>query len=263
MTAVLGWAVAVCCLGYVGAAARLRTRGDAWSLARTASFCAGGAVVVAALSAPWDAWPPFTGHMAAHLALGMVAPLLLAVGRPVTLALRALPVAPRRALLGCVRSRAAAQLMWPPFAALVHTASLWALYRTPVLAAVHHRPWAHLLVSVHLLLSGLLFTFAVLAAEPVRHRTGTALRAGALLAASAAHGVLAKSLYATAPPGTAYRPDDLHAGSQLMYYGGDITGIALAVLLAHQWYAAGGRALHRERRHALGGARPGAAALRD
>ncbi|MER7174843.1 cytochrome c oxidase assembly protein [Streptomyces mesophilus] len=263
MTAALGLMVVVCCLAYARAAARLRARGDEWSPVRTASFCAGGAVIVAALAAPWHEGPPFTGHMAAHLALGMIAPVLLAPGRPVTLALRALPVGARRGLLVCVRSRAAALLMWPPFAALVHTASLWALYRTPVLAAVHHRPWAHLLVSVHLLLSGLLFTFAVLAFEPVRHRTGHVLRAGVLLAASAAHGVLAKSLYATGPPGTAYRPEDLQAGSHLMYYGGDLTGIALALLLAHQWYASGGRALNRERRHGPDGVRPAVGARQE
>ncbi|MEU5950818.1 cytochrome c oxidase assembly protein [Streptomyces sp. NPDC047525] len=240
--------VALGCLGHVAAARRLRRRGDRWPHRRDAAFCAGGTVLVVSLVAPWDGWPPLTGHMATHLGIGMIAPLLLLLGRPVTLALRVLPVGPRRRLLSCVRSRPAALLVWPPLAALLHSAGLWAVYRTPLLAAGHHRPWLHALVSAHLLASGVLFAFAVLALDPLRHRAGFALRGGALLAAAAAHGILAKSLYATGPPGTSYAASDLHLASYVMYYGGDVVGIALAVLLGHQWYAAGGRALVRARR---------------
>lgn len=261
MTA-LALIVAAGCLGYAMAARRLRRRGDRWPYGRDAAVWAGGAVFVGSLAAPWDGWPPFTGHMATHLGIGMIAPLLFVLGRPVTLALRALPVGPRQRFLSCVRSRPATLLVWPPLAALVHIAGQWAVYRTPLMAAAHHRPWLHTLVSVHLLASGLLFAFAVLALDPLRHRAGLALRGGALLAASAAHGVLAKSLYASGPPGTSFAPADLHLASYVMYYGGDAVGIAMAVLLCHQWYAAGGRALTRARRAfeaGAGGAGPGPA----
>lgn len=248
MTAVV-LVVAMGCLAYVAAARQLRRRGDRWPYRRDTAFCAGGATLVASLVAPWgNGWPPFTGHMATHLGIGMLAPLLFVLGRPVTLTLRTLPVRPRRRFLSCVRSRSAALLVWPPLAALMHIAGLWAVYRSPLMAATHHRPWLHTFVSVHLLFSGLLFTFAVLALDPLRHRAGFALRGGALLAASAAHGILAKSLYATGPPGTSFTAADLRMASYVMYYGGDVVGIALAVLLCHQWYAAGGRALVRARR---------------
>ncbi|MFE0173485.1 cytochrome c oxidase assembly protein [Streptomyces sp. NPDC059002] len=248
MTAALLVATTVCCLAYLAAARRLRARGDRWPLGRDLAFCAGGTVLVTGWAAPWHGWPPFTGHMVSHLAAGMAAPLLLVLGRPVTLALRVLLVAPRRRLLSCVRSRAAAVPLWPPVAAAVHIGGLWAVYRTPLFAAAHHRPWLHALVYVHFLLSGALFTLAVLAVEPLRHRSTHALRGGALLAAAAAHGILAKSLYVTGPPGlpgTEITETDLHTASRVMYYGGDLTGIALAALLALQWYAAGGRALAR------------------
>lgn len=247
MTAVV-LLVAVGCLGYATAARHLRRRGDRWPLRRDAAVCAGGAALITALAAPWDGWPPFTGHMVTHLGIGMIAPLLFVLGRPVTLALRALPVGPRRRLLSCVRSRAATLLVWPPLAALIHIVGLWAVYRTPLMGAAHHRPWLHTLVNVHLLAAGVLFSFAVLALEPLRHRAGFVLRGAALLAASAAHGVLSKSLYAAGPPGTSFAADDLHLASYVMYYGGDVIGIALAVLLCHQWYAAEGRALVRSRR---------------
>lgn len=244
MTAVV-LLVAVGCLGYAAAARHLRRRGDRWPHRRDATVWAGGAVIVVSLAAPWPGWPPFTGHMVTHLGVGMVAPLLFVLGRPVTLAHRALPVGPRRRLLSCVRSRAAALLVWPPLAALIHIVGLWAVYRTPLMDAAHHRPWLDALVSVHLLASGVLFSFAVLALDPLRHRAGYVLRGAALLAASAAHGVLSKSLYATGPPGTSFATADLHRASYVMYYGGDVVGIALAVILCHQWYAAEGRALVR------------------
>ncbi|MFI6090444.1 cytochrome c oxidase assembly protein [Streptomyces sp. NPDC051218] len=257
MTAVM-LVVAAGCFAYMAAARQLRRRGDRWPHRRDAAVWAGGAVLIVSVTASWDQWPPFTGHMAAHLGTGMIAPLLFVLGRPVTLALRALPVGPRRQLLSCVRSRPAALLVWPPLAALLHIAGLWAVYRTPLMAAAHHRPWLDTLVSVHLLVSGALFAFAVLALDPVCHRAGFALRGGALLAASAAHGILAKSLYAAGPPGTSFAAADLHQASYLMYYGGDVVGIALAVLLCHQWYASEGRALARARRTPGGEtARPG------
>jgi putative membrane protein len=35
----------------------------------------------------------------------------------------------------------------------------------------------------------------------------------------------------------------LRTGAEVMYYGGDVAEIALAVTIAVTWYAAGGRAL--------------------
>ena len=72
---------------------RQRCRGR-WPLPRTAAWVAG----LACLSAAWlgplasAARADFTAHMAVHLLLGMIGPLLLVTAAPVTLALRALPV---------------------------------------------------------------------------------------------------------------------------------------------------------------------------
>jgi putative membrane protein len=69
-----------------------------------------------------------------------------------------------------------------------------------------------------------------------------------LLAVGAAHGVLAKTLYALPPPGTDFTTADLHSGAQWMYYGGDVVEAALAVVLGLGWYTAGGRARARRTR---------------
>ncbi|TDB85648.1 cytochrome c oxidase assembly protein [Actinomadura sp. 7K534] len=241
-----GQIVAVACAlpvvaGYLAAARRLRGRGDAWPWGRDACFAAGGAALAAAVAGPLPGGA-FTVHMAQHLLAGMVAPVLLVLARPLTLALRALrPGGPRRALLAAAHWRVSGWLLFPPVAAALDMGGLWVLYRTPLLAAAHDRPILHALVHAHVVAAGLLFTAAICQLDPVRRRWGLPLRGATLLAAGAAHAVLAKTLYALPPPGTAFAASDLHVAAQLMYYGGDLVEVALAVVLAVQWYAVAGR----------------------
>ncbi|WP_406726481.1 cytochrome c oxidase assembly protein [Streptomyces sp. GD-15H] len=233
---------------YLPAAARLRRRGDAWTWWRDASFTAGSAGLAWAAvgSLPGG---PFTAHMVQHLIVGMTAPLLLVLARPLTLALRTLaPGTARRGLLALAHSRAVGLLLFPPLAALLDVGGLWLLYRTQLFAALRHEPWLHAAVHAHVLAAGLLFTFAVCPLDPVRRRWSLTVRGTALLAAGAAHAVLAKSLYAAAPPGTAFTAADLHIGAQVMYYGGDLVEVALATVVATSWYRATGRARMRRRR---------------
>lgn len=235
---------------YLVAAARLRRRGDAWPSSRALFFVSGGVALAGAALAPLPGGP-FTAHMGQHLVLAMAAPLLLVLGRPLTLALRVLPAGrARRALLAAAHSRAARWAVFPPLAAVVDIGGLWLLYRTPLAATAHHEPVPHALVQVHFVLAGLLFAFAVCALDPVRRRWNLAWRGLTLLAAGAAHAVLAKSLYGAPPPGTGYTAADVHTGAQLMYYGGDLVELALAVVLAVQWYTATGRERARLRRRA-------------
>ncbi|WP_461110701.1 cytochrome c oxidase assembly protein [Streptomyces calidiresistens] len=237
-------------LCYLLAAARLRRRGDAWPPLRDLSFAAGGAALVyAALGrAPGG---PFTAHMAVHLLVGMVAPLLLVLGRPMSLLPRALPPGRLRRLpLALARSRPTGFLLLPPVAALLDVGALWLLYRTPLWSAAHAHPLAHAAVHLHVFAAGLLFAFTICQLDPVHRRHGLALRGGTLLLAGAAHSVLAKSLYAHPPPGAAVDAEDLRTGALLMYHGGDAVGVALAVVLAVRWYTAGGRVPARARRRA-------------
>lgn len=238
---------------YVSTAVRLRRRGDTWPGWRDASFAAGsaGPTWAAVGSLPGG---PFTAHMVQHLIVGMTTPLLLVVARPLTLLLRVLaPGAGRRGLLTLAHSRGAGWLLFPPSAALLDVGGLWLLYRTELFATSQHVPWLNALIHTHVLAAGLLFTFAVCLLDPVRRRYGLAVRGATLLAAGAAHGVLAKSMYAAGPPGTDFTTADLHTGAQIMYYGGDLVEAALAVVLAGSWYAATGRAERRRCRAADAG----------
>ncbi|MFZ4178198.1 cytochrome c oxidase assembly protein [Streptomyces griseoincarnatus] len=246
VAAPLALACVLAAVVYAAGAARLRRRGDAWPWRRDCVFAAGCAAVVWGLTGPVPGGP-FTAHAGRHLLTAMAGPALLTVARPLTLVLRLLPPGrPRRGLLRMAHSSVAGWLLFPPVAAAVDLGGLWLLYRTELWAAAHRHPLLGGLLELHMLLAGLLFALAVCRLGPVRGRCGLPLRAVTLLAAGAAHAVLAKSLYVAGPPGTVFAAADLRAGAQLMYYGGDAVEVFLALVLAVQWYAATGRRRARQ-----------------
>jgi putative membrane protein len=241
-----GWAVldAVVVLLLVAAAvaygaglARARGRGP-WPAGRTLSWYAGLVCVGVALVGPLAtaARAGFTAHMAGHVLLGMVAPLLLVLGAPVTVALRALPVGGARRLTRALRARPVRVLAHPVTAAVLNAGGLWLLYAGELYPRMHASALVHAAVHAHVLAAGYLLTAALVGVDPDPHRASVRVRAGVLVAFVAAHSVLAKWLYAHPPAGVA--GGDARRGAQLMYYAGDAVDVALMVLLLAGWYAA-------------------------
>ncbi|RZT82344.1 putative membrane protein [Micromonospora violae] len=223
--------------GYLLAAIR-DPRG--WDHRRTASWLVGCALLVVAVGplAPLSDDP--RGHMAQHLLLGMLAPLGLVLAAPVTLLLRVAPPPVRRSIGRLLRARALHLLAHPATAALLTTGGLALVLLTPLYAAAERHPVLHHAVHLHYLAAGYLFAWSVAGPDPAPRRPGLAVRVGALLAASAGHAVLAKYLYAqagTLPPGLVDAdPEAFRSAAQLMYYGGDLTELLLAVALFTTWY---------------------------
>jgi putative membrane protein len=224
----------IAALGYFGAARLTRRRGHRWPARRTVSWCSG--LVAAAIAVTGAGHGDFTNHMTGHLLLGMAAPMLLVLAAPVTLALRALPVAGARRLSRFLRSRPLRVLTHPVTAAVLDAGGLWALYTTGIYSRMGEHPGLHVLVAVHTLAAGYLFTAAVIGVDPAPHRPGPRVRALVLIAFLAAHDILAKYLYAHPPIGVAAAP--AQSGAQLMYYGGDLLDLLLITILCRQWYTA-------------------------
>ena len=84
----------------------VRRAGGRWPLRRTASFLGGIGCVVLALQSGIDAYDDrlLSVHMVQHMLLLLVAPPLLLGGRPLILALRALPPGRRSSLAKAVHS---------------------------------------------------------------------------------------------------------------------------------------------------------------
>lgn len=209
-----------------------------WPLRRTLFWYTGLVSLGVGIAGPLAqaAHASFTAHMAAHLLLGMTGPLLLVLGAPITLALRALPVAGARALTRILRTPYVRVATHPAVAALLNAGGLWLLYTTPLYTLMHESVLVHAMVHAHIVLAGYLFTASLIGLDPDPHRSSMAVRSVVLIAFIAAHSVLGKWLYAHPPAGV--DAADGRRGAQLMYYGGDVVDVLIIVLLFTGWYAA-------------------------
>jgi putative membrane protein len=132
------------------------------------AFFAGLTALLIALVGPLDAAvaTSFSAHMVQHLLLTMVAPPLLLLGAPLTLALQAWPGAPRRAMLGAMRSRPARLLSQPVVAWASFFIVLWGVHLTGVYEAALRSQGLHALEHLALLATALLFWMPVVHIDP-------------------------------------------------------------------------------------------------
>jgi putative membrane protein len=186
--------------------------------------------------------------MVQHLLLGMLGPLGLVTGAPVTLLLGASPRSAGRAVTRVLRSRVFHVVGHPVTAAALHVGGLFVLYLTPLYAVSAQQGAVHHLVHVHFLAAGYLFAWAVAGPDPAPRRPGLGVRVTVLVLAAGAHSYLGKLLYAGAgelPPGAGHSAAETEAAAQLMYYGGDVVELLLATALFWGWYRRAGRSLPR------------------
>jgi putative membrane protein len=212
--------------------------GKTWPVGRTWAWYGGLLVAGAALVGPLadGSHMDFSVHMLGHVLLGMLAPILLVLGAPITLVLRALPVTRARQGVRVLSSRPLRMLTHPAVAAGLNVGGLTVVYRTGLYQLMHEQAGVHVLVHVHILAVGYLFTAGIIGIDPLAHRPSYLSRGVVLVLALGAHAVLAKSLYVTPPAGVPV--DQAQIGSQLMYYGGDIVHLLLIVVFFGQWYHA-------------------------
>jgi putative copper resistance protein D len=172
---IFGTAAIVMAVLYLLGVRRLRGRGDAWPMGRTLAWMCGCAALLFTTSSGLGRYMPamFSMHMVAHMMLSMLVPVLLVLGAPMTLALRALPAAgrgeppgPREWLLAALHSRASRFLTNPIVATLVFVGGFYGLYLGGVFDAAVSNHAAHVLMNVHFLLSGYLFYWVVIGIDP-------------------------------------------------------------------------------------------------
>jgi putative membrane protein len=236
--AAFGIPLAVAAIGYLVAVIVVGRRGGRWPASRTVCWCAGLACAAVALLGPLPhaGQRSFVAHMSGHLLLGMAAPVLLVMAAPVTLGLRTLPVARARTLSRALNAAPVRFLTHPVTAGVIDAGGLWLLYATGLYGQMSRHGWLHLLISLHIMAAGYLFTAAVVGVDPAPHRPGRWTRAAVLIAVVAAHGILAKYLYAHPPAGVA--PAAARSGAELMYYGGDLVELTVVIVFCRQWYLA-------------------------
>jgi putative membrane protein len=232
----------------VGTAA-MRRRGDRWPGTRTVAAAAGLGCLAAALAPPIATQDEyFPVHVVQHLLLASVGPALLALSAPVTLALRTTPPAMRVALLRLARSRTVRALTHPVSVVSLNLGVLYAFYLTPLFGAVEERRALHVLMHVHMFAAGWLLAWYLIAVDPLPRPSGVRTRLAVLVAVAGAHDLLAKLMYAHVLPSGGGTVEEIHAGARVMFYGGDVIEVLLAVVLLAGWYARTGREIDRTRR---------------
>ncbi|OBK97995.1 copper resistance protein CopD [Mycobacterium sp. 1245499.0] len=172
---IFGSAAVVFAALYVAALVRLRRRGDHWPPGRTSSWLLGCAVLLFATSSGVGRYMPamFSMHMVVHMCLSMLIPILLVLGAPVTLALRALPAAGRddppgmrEWLLAALHSRFSRFLTNPVVATVLFIAGFYGLYLSNLFDVTASSHAGHLAMNVHFLVSGYLFYWVVIGVDP-------------------------------------------------------------------------------------------------
>jgi cytochrome c oxidase assembly factor CtaG/putative copper export protein len=178
--------LAVAAVWYARAVHRLHARGDAWPRIYTAAWYAGLIVVFITTQTGVNRYGEvmFSVHMAQHMLLSMVAPPLLALGAPITLALRYLPSkgpqpgarGARAWLLTFLRSPVVRVLSHPLVTLGLFVFSTFGLYFSGLFAGLMASHVGHLVMQVHFLLIGCLLFWPLVSPDPLPHRPGHGTR---------------------------------------------------------------------------------------
>ena len=254
------WTLVVAFLAffYLAGVWRLRRRGDRWPLYRTIPWLAGLALLFWVTNGPLNVYEKylFSAHMTGHMLLGMMIPLLLVLGAPITLLLRAVRKREdgsrgmREWTLLFVHSRVAGLLTNPIVAAVLFTGSLWLFYYTPAFGWATEDHVGHTVMIVHFLTTGYLFAQALIGVDPVPYRAPYPLRLILLLGTMAFHAffglslILGDGLLLADWYGAMGRPwgpsaiADQQTGGGIAWSVGEIPTIALAIIVVFMWFRA-------------------------
>ncbi|MFF2557419.1 cytochrome c oxidase assembly protein [Nocardia sp. NPDC058058] len=241
---------------YLRGVARLKKRGDAWPVGRTISWLTACAVLLIATSSGVGRYAPamFSVHMAQHMMLSMLAPILFALGGPVLLALRALPPAgrdappgPREWILAAVHNPVSRFMTQPVVAAVFFVAGFYVLYLGGIFDKFVGSHGAHLLMNVHFLLSGYLFYWVVIGIDPKPRQVEPLTKLGMVFGSLPFHAFFGIALMSmnTVLGGWFYRAlglgwnnnllDDQHTGGSLAWASGEIPLVVVMLALLIQW----------------------------
>ena len=219
--------------------AATRHRGRPWSRWRALSWSAGIVTIAIAIYPPFMhlAHLDFTVHMWSHLLLGMFAPLGLVLAAPVSLAMSTLPPRSARRLYKILNWPFFQIVSHPVSAMLLNVGAMYLLYMTPLYQLSQQLSWLSVLVHWHFLVAGYLFAWSIAGPDPAPNRPDMKFRCFILFFSVGAHATLAKLMYAYQWPRLSpHSVDDVQAGAQLMYWGGDVAELLLIVAFFALWF---------------------------
>ena len=181
---------------YIKGVVILRKRGDTWPVGRTIAFALGISMVDFATSGGLGVYShfAFSNHMMAHMFLGMIAPIGIVLGAPITLALRTLPQARnkdergvRGSFIALLHSKPALVMTNPVVALAIFDGSLFTLYFTPLFGNLMQGHSGHFFMSTHFLLAGILFFQTIIGVDPAPRKVPHLVKIIIIFAAMSIH----------------------------------------------------------------------------
>jgi putative membrane protein len=244
---------------YLYGVRRMRRRGDEWPISRTVLFLGGGIapmafVTIGGIGVYDDTM--LSLHMIQHMVLGMIAPVFLALGAPVTLALRTLPARSRGWLVAALHSRIAKVLAFPLVSFGLYVATPFALYFSGLYQLTLEHEWLHDLTHVHFILIGCLFFWPLIGVDPLPGRWPYPARGLLMLLSTPFHAVLGLTIMqSTRLLGGDYYPSlhlagvnavaDQRLAGGILWAGGEVVSVTMLAALVVQWMKSSDRESRR------------------
>jgi cytochrome c oxidase assembly factor CtaG len=248
---------------------RLVRRGDRWPAGRTLAYVVGVLIVLLTMCTGLNDYGMvmFSVHMVQHMLISMLAPILILLGAPITLALRALPTAgrgrrgPRELLLMLLHSRYMRIITHPAFTIPLFIASLYALYFSPLFDFLMGSKTGHVAMMVHFLAVGVVFFWPIIGVDPGPHRPGHLMRMLELFAGMPFHAFFGIALMmASAPMVETFKNppaslgiealSDQNAAGGIAWAFSEIPSVLVLIALLFQWYGSEQRQARRTDRAA-------------
>ncbi|MCN9241049.1 cytochrome c oxidase assembly protein [Streptomyces sp. RY43-2] len=261
-----------CLLGlglYGWGVVRLTRRGDKWPVGRTVAFVLGVLTIMLVMCTKLNDYGMvmFSVHMVQHMVISMLSPILVLLGAPTTLALRALPTAgrghkgPREWLLMLLHSHYMRVITHPLFTIPMFIASLYVLYFTPLFDFLMESRTGHIAMMIHFLAVGVVFFWPIMGVDPGPNRPSHLMRILELFAGMPFHAFFGIALMMATTPmiGTYQNPaaslgidalSDQTAAGGIAWAFSEIPSVLVLIALLYQWHGSEQRQARRKDRAA-------------
>lgn len=188
---------------YIKGVVILSRKGVKWPIGRTIAFAAGVSAVDFATSGGLGLYShfSFSAHMSSHMVIGMIAPIGIVLGAPITLALRTLPIGRnpqergvRGSFIALLHSKLGKFYTNPIVALAIFDGSLFALYFTPLFGNLMQGHTGHFIMSIHFLLAGILFFQILIGIDPMPQKIPYLVKIIIIFAAMSIHAFFSISI---------------------------------------------------------------------
>jgi len=224
---------------YAAATLRLGRKGRSWSPWRTLSFVSGVVTILVATFSGLAAYDDsvFVIHAIQHLLLMNVAPILLVLGAPVTLALQASGRSTQTRILRVLHHPVVEFVTNPLVVLAIFSITMIGYFLTPFYQYSLEHPLVHDFTHLHFLVAGCLYWWLVVGVDPSRWRLSYPMKLGFLAVEIPVGTILGLSLIqanvSVAP--RFHTLADTHNGGAVLWIASEVVTFSAISILLFQW----------------------------